>query len=200
MGITIRKAVYELRDQVEHSKRVVYTHAQLAALFGYDREQIRVYAHRLVKKGFAFRPMEGAIAFSQDPYIIATQLVEPSYISFSSALYLHEILYQVPSIVECITTRNPRRLTELGIEYHKINPKLLFGYTRLERGKSYAFVAEPEKAILDSAYFSKDFEQMAVEALPRLNRGKLRRYAEAFSGLHYGKRVERWYHKHAEQR
>ena len=176
----------------------MYTHAQLAALFGYSRDQIRVYAHRLVKKGFAFRPMEGVVAFSQDPYIIATQLIEPSYISFSSALYFHGVLYQVPSTVECITTRNPGHLTNLGIDYHKINPSLFFGYSRMERGRSYAFVAEPEKAILDSVYFSKDYEQMTLESLPGLNKEKLRRYTEAFSGSHYGRKVMGWYLKHAE--
>ena len=192
----MRKTVYELRDQVQNSKRSVFTHAQMATILGYQRGQIRVYAHRFVQKGFAFRPMAGTIALTEDPYIIASQLIEPSYISFSSAMYLHEITLQVPSVVECVTTRNPRHLTKLGIDYHKISPLLFFGYGRVERGRSYAFVAEPEKAMLDLVYFSKDFDQITEESLPRLDKEKLRRYAGAFAVSHMGQRVIRWCHKY----
>jgi len=43
-------------------------------------------------------------------------------------------------------------LDSLGIEYHKIPSRLLFGYEKQRRGNSYAFVAVPEKALIDGLY------------------------------------------------
>jgi predicted transcriptional regulator of viral defense system len=83
--------------------------------------------------------------------IIATQLLEPPYVSLNSALYLHELILQVPNVVECVTTRGTRRILE--IEYHKNHPKLFFGYEKRERGQSYIFLGTPEKAVLDVVYY-----------------------------------------------
>ncbi len=183
--------IYELRDKARNSGRLVFDLQQLANLDLIPSQYARVYASRLINKGFAHRIVEGVISFTDDPFIVATQLVEPSYVSFNSALYLRGVIQQVPiSVVECVTTKNSFKLREPRIEYHKIVPQLYFGYERIPRYGSYVWVATPEKALLDIVYFGYNHKPV-----PRsFNRKKLKELAVPYfvHGGNRGKRVKKW--------
>ena len=159
----MRRSVYEIRDKVLSGKRLVLNHPQLSNLALIPREHAKVYAGRMVKKGFAHRLAEGVISFTDDPFVIASQLIEPSYISFIGALYLQGMIQQIPAIVECVTPRNSLRLERLKIVYHKVRPSLFFGYERLERYGGYVFVAKPAKAVLDLIYFGLYPREMKLD-------------------------------------
>ena len=146
--------LYKIRDLAIESGRSVYNIQQLANLIGRPKEITTVYFNRLVKKKMATRLLRGRISFSDNDFIIATQLVEPSYISLDSALLFHEITNQVPAQIHCVTPVNSIRFLEHGIVYHKIHPKLFFGYQKHMIEKSYIFVADPEKALIDGYYFN----------------------------------------------
>jgi len=96
--------LYELRDTALSSGRLVFSLGQLARLAGVPEGHVRVYASRLVGRGMAWRVRRGVISFTHDTFIVASQLIEPSYISMHAALYLRGFLDQVPSIIECVTT------------------------------------------------------------------------------------------------
>ncbi|MGC8558930.1 MAG: type IV toxin-antitoxin system AbiEi family antitoxin domain-containing protein [Nitrososphaeria archaeon] len=183
----MRKSIYELRDMVKNSHRLVVNYSQLAHISGYDRNKVKVYASRLVRRGLASRLVEGVISFTSDRFVIATQLIEPSYISFTSALYVREMVTQVPVNVECVTTRYPRNFTSIGVKYHMIQPELFFGFERIERANSYIFVAKPEKVLLDSFYFSRAYPHMVNSVLKQLNRDRLVDYAERFAVTQRGR-------------
>jgi predicted transcriptional regulator of viral defense system len=121
------------------------------------------------------------ISFTDDPFIVATQLIEPSYISFNSALYLKGIIQQPPlSVVECVTTKNSFKLGKPRIEYHKIVPELYFGYERIERYGSYVWVAAPGKALLDKVYFGYN-GGAGGRSSSLLNKQKLMDFARPYS-------------------
>jgi len=193
------RSIYALRDRILKEGRLVLPLAQLAGISGVPRGSVKVYADRLVKKGFAQRVIEGTIALTSDPFVIATQLVEPSYVSLTSAFYLHGLIKQVPSLVECITTRNTRRFEDLEVRYHRIHPSLFFGYERVEKGGSYVFVANPEKALLDMIYFGSLYSHLSDEVLEHLDRRQLRSYAERFGTTRgfRAKRIMNWVKGHA---
>jgi len=149
----MRRNLYEIKDRVLGGKRLVLDPLQLSNLALIPREHAKVYAGRIVKKGFAHKLTKGVLSFTEDPFIIASQLIEPSYISFLGALYLQGMIQQIPTIVECVTPRNSLRLERLKIEYHKVRPALFFGYERMERYGGYIFVARPAKAVIDLVYF-----------------------------------------------
>ncbi|MCL4323326.1 MAG: hypothetical protein M1498_02625 [Candidatus Thermoplasmatota archaeon] len=146
--------LYKIRDLAFESGRSVYNIQQLANLVGRSKEITTVYFNRLVERKMAARLLRGKISFSDNDFIIATQLVEPSYISLDSALLFHEITNQVPAQIQCATPVNSIQFLEHGIVYHKIHPKLFFGYQRYRIEKSYIFVADPEKALIDGYYFN----------------------------------------------
>jgi len=192
------RSIYELRDAILKGGRLVVPLAQLATVSSVPRESVKVYANRLVKKGMAHRLIEGVVAMTDDPFVIATQLIEPSYVSLTGALYLLEIVEQVPNLLECVTPRNTRRFEELGIQYRRVHPLLFFGYERMERRGSYVFVANAEKALLDMVYLGRLYPAVLGRVLRRIDKIKIKKYGERFGevGGYRARRVLDWVEGH----
>lgn len=85
---------------------------------------------------------------------IACFVRRPSYISCEWALNAHNVIDQVPTVCTVITLassvglRNRIDLEGTDIEYFKIKEKLFWGYEFANN----AYMALPEKAILDTIY------------------------------------------------
>ncbi len=111
--------IYQIRELALKSGRAVYTAQQLANLINKPKSIATVYLQRLVRKGLAKKILRGRITFSEDDAVIAAQLIEPSYISFYSALAFHNLVKQVPRNTECATTKkklqeNEEKIRELA--------------------------------------------------------------------------------------
>lgn len=180
--------IYEIRDRALRSGRLVFDYGQLSVLAGIPREQARVYAARLLRKGLAQKALDGRVAFTTDPFVVATQLVEPSYVSMASALYLRRAIAQVPAEVECVTPVKSMAIRFPRISYHRLVPPLFFGFERQERYGGYVFAATVEKAVLDSVYFWGGAPQ--VEADRAVLKSMARAYGER--GGPRGRRVLKW--------
>ncbi|PJA19896.1 MAG: hypothetical protein COX63_01195, partial [Candidatus Diapherotrites archaeon CG_4_10_14_0_2_um_filter_31_5] len=113
-------SLYQIRDIALESGRAVFSMQQLSNLIGKPKQVCTVYASRLVKKGLAVRLLKGKISFEKDEFIIASQLIEPSYISLGSALLFHGITKQIQKSIECVTAKNSLRFKKIGVVYHKI--------------------------------------------------------------------------------
>lgn len=174
--------LYNIRELALKSRRAVYTIQQLASLTGKSKAVSTVYSSRLVAKGLARRLLRGYIAFTDDDYIIASQLMEPSYVSANSALHFHGLMQQVPARIECASTRNSRNYEKLGIRYHRIPPSLFFGYERNVKGDSYVLMADPEKALIDAVYLNMIDAGAARELLDKVDRKRIKAYLGRFTG------------------
>ncbi len=184
--MTKKKSLYSLKEIAIGAGKAVITPAEIANILGKPKSFGAVYASRLVKKGLAKRLMRGKLALVDDDFAIASQLINPAYISLDSALLFHGIIQQVTKEIECVTTVNSIKLEKLGIVYHKIPPSLFYGYTRMDRGQSYAFVAEPEKALIDGAYLGVYAKDRLIEYSSNANKNRLRELASMYKG--YGSR------------
>ena len=183
--------LYRIRDLALGSGRALYSIQQLANLVKKPKSVAKVYASRLVKKGLAKRILRGKISFVDDDYVVASQLLEPSYVSLSSALLFHAAINQVPAFVESVTPKNSRRYEALGVVYHKIPPSLFYGYEKYKKGGSYVFVADAEKALMDWVYLSPPSKSMITELMGKLDKKKLAGYVARFRGRGR-KKLERW--------
>lgn len=91
------------------------------------------------------------------PFLVANRLQRGSYVSLQSALAWHGAIPEHVPVVTSVgpgrpeTVRNP-----LGaFQYHHLSGGLLFGYSRVEvASRQFAFLASPEKALLDLAYLT----------------------------------------------
>jgi len=182
--------LYKIRDLALGSGRAVYSMQQLSNLIGKPKPVCTVYASRLVQKGLAVRVLKGKISFEEDEFIIATQLVEPSYISLGSALLFHGITNQVQKSIECVTTKNSLKFKGIGLDYHKIPGSLFYGFRKHSKGKSYVLIAEPEKAVLDGLYLNIFSEKDLWEFRQKISMQKLRLMSKKFKG-HGSKKLER---------
>ena len=83
------------------------------------------------------------------------------------------------------------KFKKLGITYHKIPPLLFFGFERHRKSGSYIFVADKEKALVDSVYCNCMTKGDALEIAKGLDKEKLGGYVNKFSGRGK-KKLERW--------
>lgn len=129
-------------------------------------------------QGVWYQPKhKGLSRFSAVPLLLGK---EQGYISFLTALNLHDVIEQIPSQITVATTGYPRKLnTPLGIyEFIKLSPTLMLsGYDWSESAQPY-LLASPEKALLDTFYIStrkgRRFHSLPEIDWDRINKRKLR--------------------------
>lgn len=120
------------------------------------------------------------------PFLVANRLVRGSYVSCLSALAYHGMIPEYVPVTTSITTTRPGRWdTALGVyEFHHIKTGLLYGYRLLEVSPGQrAFVATPEKALLDLIHLQPDgdapeyLRELRLQNLDRLDVDRLEQQA-----------------------
>lgn len=122
-----------------------------------------------------------------DPFAISKVLRSPAYVSLQSALSWHGLIPEYVPAVTAVTTARPQVIsTTLGrFEYRHIMPDLFWGFQRVTLDdRQEAFVADPEKAILDLVYLTPGGErpeflrELRLQNLGAIRRKVLQQYAE----------------------
>lgn len=121
------------------------------------------------------------------PFLIANRLQGGSYVSLQSALGYYGLIPESVLAVTSVTTLRPRRWqTLLGVfEFRHIQPEMFQGYRRVDLGEGQqAFMATPEKALLDLIYLqpggdAPDYvRELRLQNLERLDLQALERQAQ----------------------
>jgi len=161
----------------------------LAKRRGLPETTVRVALNRCESRGLvehvSSRTYINRLNQQFSPRDLANILRPESYISLESALVDRGITSQTPAILTCVTIGYPKTFKSRSatIAYRRIAKNLFWGFEeKLTRYNKYR-IAEPEKALLDWIYLSRQ------EGLPTpldelnlqfLDFGKLRKYAERF--------------------
>jgi len=158
-----------------------------------DPESIRVQLSRWVKSGKIYQLRRGIYTIAPPyqriqphPFLIANHLQKASYVSLQSALSFHGLIPEVVNITTSVSTGRPERLeTPLGTyEFRHIKTELLFGYQMTELGEQSAFVASPEKALLDLIYLQPGgsspayLKELRLQNTEKLDKVLLRKQSE----------------------
>ncbi|NOR83939.1 MAG: hypothetical protein GQ526_10655 [Ardenticatenales bacterium] len=121
------------------------------------------------------------------PFVVANVLVRGSYVSLQSALAHHGLIPEYTPVVTSVTTARPGRWeTPLGdFGFRHVKTSWLRSYQRLALGGDQrAFVATPEKALLDLVYLEPGGDEptylaeLRLQALERLDLDALTRLAD----------------------
>ncbi|MEI8364465.1 MAG: hypothetical protein WCF78_03335 [archaeon] len=171
--------LYEIKEKVIESKKAVFSTIQLSKLISKSTAITNVYISRLVKKKLAKR-IHGKVIFTYDDNVIATQFMEPAYVSLSSALFFHQVINQVPTTTLCVTTVHNRYYKDMQLKYQEITPKLFFGFKKYSLDNSYAYIADPEKAILDGIYYKIYTKEIIKKYKPKLNWILVKKYSKSY--------------------
>lgn len=141
---------------------------------------------RLVSSGEIKRIKKGAYTFHEDPFLVSTFLVRPSYISSVSALSYYRLITQIPQDVFCFTQGKQRRFKFIS-EINFIHTNRFFGF---ENHKYEGFglpIATAEKAIIDSINIVP--VSVFEEAIEKVNLGRMLEYLRKIGKSSVTKRV-----------
>jgi len=164
-----------------------FSHEDVAGLLAIKKESAAVLCTRYVKKGLLTRLKRDLYARAEtvahlsitDLYRIANLLQVPSYVSLVTALSHYGVSTQVQrGFVESVSMKRTKAFERGGItfRYVKVSAALYGGFIK-DQG---AFIASPEKALLDSIYLASMGRytlDVASLDLNKLDRKKLVRLA-----------------------
>ncbi len=94
---------------------------------------INLFLYRLTKRKLIIRIEKNKYTVFNDPFLIASKIVWPSYISCWSALNYHHLTEQVPSDIWVVTTRSKKdiKFSNTKIRFVKIKTNYFLDMTKL---------------------------------------------------------------------
>lgn len=167
----------------------VFTVREMAQVLGKSSSYAYLVAYRLKKSGIIQEIERGKYTRETDPFLIASWILWPSYLSGWAALQYHHLTEQLPFTLQVITTRkrNKKSLRFHGtsIEFSTIRKAAFTGFKKIMYQNREIFIAEPEKAIVDGLRFETMSFPEAQEIIGaqrrKINKRKLFRYAKLIS-------------------
>jgi predicted transcriptional regulator of viral defense system len=138
-----------------NTKRTVFTLKNLADIWELKMETAKIVAKRMVDKEIIYRIVRGYYSLTPegDIYEMANLIIQPSYISLHSALFYHNVSFQVSTFVSSVGLINyEKRVDKNAFKYYSMKKTLFFNLEGIEYKKNIT-IAKPERAILDSLYF-----------------------------------------------
>lgn len=163
---------------------------------GGNLAQVRLQVSRWVNDGKIIRIHKGLYTLAEpyrkadcQPFCVANTLKQASYVSLHSALSWYGMIPEFVPTVTSITTGRPQTMeTPIGrFEFRHISTKYFWGYqqTELTSGQN-AFVARPEKALLDLVYLAPGgddiafLQELRLQNFEQINRVVLDAFVERF--------------------
>jgi predicted transcriptional regulator of viral defense system len=149
--------IYQIRDRIAASGNPIVTNRLISVIAGVSIGSSQVYLNRMLKAGMLTHVERGRYAMHADPYAVASNIVFPSYISFVTAFSINQLIDQVIDRIFLVTSLKRRGASVQGhpVRFVSVKPKLIFGYRKIMRGGYQAFIAENEKAVLDTLYMPR---------------------------------------------
>ncbi|MBS3134970.1 hypothetical protein J4406_01185 [Candidatus Woesearchaeota archaeon] len=124
-----------------------------------DGNYTKLLIHRLKKDKLIFEIEKNKYTLNKDSFTIASNMIWPCYISGWSAVSYYHLTDQIPQAIFVITTRARKKreiiFNNTKIIFTRVKPKYFFGYKRERYGDYDIFIAEKEKALIDSALLKK---------------------------------------------
>ena len=170
---TIMKTT-EFNDYLYRNNIHVFTIADAAKIIG----KPKAYTSLFLFRNKSLKRAERGIYYTKEAteYEIASNIVYPSYISLISALRFYNLTEQIPNVIYVVTTKRHKPIEDLNgyvVEFRNIKKERMFGYRKVDG----AFVADPEKAVIDMVYLNL-FREYADEVLEggKINLSTLSKY------------------------
>lgn len=151
----------QLQEKIEQSP--VFSFNDILKWFPKTKtDTLKVQLNQWLKNKKIIRLKKGLYYYAktdlEDPFLIASKLYFPSYISLETALNYYGLIPDVPQTITSITNLTTAKFANaLGnFSFHKIQAKYFFGWRTIKNQKQNLFynIAEPEKTVADFLYFN----------------------------------------------
>ena len=169
----------------------VFTVRDIAGVLGKKMNYAYLVAHRLKKAKAIYEIEKGKYSLEEDPFLVASWVVWPSYLSCWAALNYYKLTEQLPFTLQVVTTRKRKRkvisFANAKIEFIRVKKPAFFGFRRVLYRDKEIFVAEKEKALVDALATRKMTLGEALEIIRsngrKLNKNKVFAHARLYRGL-----------------
>jgi len=141
-------------NRIRDLPKTVLTIKEIAKIIQKSLPYTRLFLHRLKSKGYIIEIESGKYTLNSDLQEAASEIVTPSYISFLSAYAIYGMTTQILVKTHIVTMKSKKQITTdiLKIKFITFPKKRFFGYTKQRFREKYIFIADREKAIVDSLY------------------------------------------------
>jgi predicted transcriptional regulator of viral defense system len=177
--------MYEFEIMEKFSALPVFSLADVSQI-----TKSRVYAKFLLssilKKGKIKKIKRDLYTLHEDPFLVATFIIKPSYISSISALSFYKDISQIPNEIFCFTTKPPKVFHFIQT-IRFFHTKFFFGFEEKEYRGFKILIADREKAIIDS--IGKIPIYVFEEALEKINMEKILDYVKRIGKKSLAKRI-----------
>jgi len=131
-------------------KYPLFTFNEFVRITGNGVKYCRTHIYRLKKEKLIFEIEKGKYTVHENPFLFASLISFPSYISFWTALRFYNLTDQLPIHIMIASKKSRKEIDFLGtkIKFYKI--KHFWGYNKTRYEKFDIFMAEPEKCLVDS--------------------------------------------------
>lgn len=164
----------KLYEKLISLNKKYFTSREIARALEIKEQNRKVALYRLVQRKLLRRLRRNIyeINFSPSDIVeVANSLYYPSYLSFIYCLGKLGMLNQIAYEIEFATPNKTKRMEirDRIVVFRQIKKELFFGYSL----KDNIFIAEPEKALLDTLYIeSKGLTTLNIEELNLSNLSK----------------------------
>lgn len=137
---------------MRNSTKAVFSIKDIAKVLNNTEKYASLFMYRLKKRNLVSEVEKSKYALSEtDVLCVASSLIYPSYISFYEALSFYKATTQIPKVIEIIASRSKKKIYYDGyfIQFIKFKKNLMFGFKKEYLQGKIAFIAEPEKLIVD---------------------------------------------------
>jgi len=147
-------------------KTPTFNNKRVRELIGKDSAYTWLVVYRLKREKLITEIEKNKYTVHDDPILVASNLTWPSYISCWAALRHHGFTEQLPTTIHVVTTRSRKRreitFGNAKIIFIRTKPSSFFGFEKIQRNGLDVFMAEPEKALVDSVLFRRvSFSEVA---------------------------------------
>lgn len=164
--------MYETRVLEQFRHVPVFSLADVSQIIQ-NRSYAKNFMKRMIAEGKIKKIKRGFYTLQEDPFIVSTYVIRPSYISSVSALAFHRMITQIPNKVFCLTEKPTSKITFISDMLY-FHTDYFFGF-RHEAYESFSVpVAVPEKAVIDSvgivpvSVFEEAFADLDAKTLLKL--------------------------------
>lgn len=131
-------------------KYPLFTFNEFVRIIAKTQKYTRTYLYRLKKEYHIFQVERGKYTVFDDPMIISSHVMIPSYISFWTAIRLHNLTEQLPLDIMIAVPKSKKTIKFQGTKIRFFKTKHMWGYKKQKYMDFDIFVAEKEKCIIDA--------------------------------------------------
>lgn len=133
----------------------LFTENDVAKIVDKNASYVKTMLYRLRKRKLIHRVERGKYTVHDDVLVFASHIVIPSYISLWTALRHYNLTEQLPKTVFVVVPKHKEQFKFHSTLIEFVKSKHFFGF-RKERYRDFdIFIAEPEKAAIDSLLSKK---------------------------------------------